>query len=59
MPKIYGAPGTSFDVARLHQSPEKTPILQSPKRKLREIAWVIPETHSLGSRLGLSAVWFR
>jgi hypothetical protein len=49
----------SFDVARLHQSPEKPPILQSPKRKLREIAWVIQETQSLGSRLGLSGVWFR
>jgi len=46
-------------MVQLRVSQPLKPILQSPKRKLREIACVIPETHSLGSRLGLSGVWFR
>jgi len=36
----------------------KNPVLRSPKRKLRENAHLIPETHSLGSRLGLPGVRF-
>ncbi|MGA1619506.1 MAG: hypothetical protein ACO37F_13485, partial [Pirellulales bacterium] len=35
-----------------------TPLLRSPKRKLRETAFFCPETHSLGSRLGLLGIRF-
>jgi hypothetical protein len=37
----------------------RTPLLRSPKRKLRETAFVIPEMYSLGSRLGLLGIRFR
>jgi nitrogen fixation protein len=37
----------------------KTPLLRSPKRKLRETTLSIRNTHSLGSRLGLQRQWFR